>query len=151
MILAWMLACAEEGGSKGGASAGDYSGPVGRILEYADPLDETHLTQLTLVISETSWELTDLLGTFVTLPWTLEDGLVVDDQLLLPDPVIAGSAAGGVAVGQFGPAEVYYGIFPQAVTTERADGSFAGPQTWAEGVGPVALTWGGAWELVYYE
>lgn len=152
MILLWLLACTDEGGSVGGASAADYAGPVGRVLEYADPTDETHLTQLTLVITETSWEFTDLAGDAVPLIRDLDaEGLKVGDELLLPAQLVPGRSEGGVTVGEFGDAEVYYGTFPDAVTVEVAQGSFAGPHTWARDVGPIALAWNGLWELVYYE
>lgn len=152
MMLLLLAACGGPDEGSAGVDAAAYAGGPGRLVEFADPADEAHVSQLTLVITETTWEFTNLSGATLSVPWTMEGGaLLVDGQVLLPAKVQGGSSAQGATVTSVGAEEVYYGTFPDAAAVTVEGGDFAGEHAFARDVGPIRLTWSGVWELAYYE
>lgn len=160
MIALWFLACgeAEPVEVDNRRHAVDFAGPAGMHLEYVLQA-EPEGTPLMLRIAETldGWETregqrwadgTDS-QTFVV---SLEDGLRVDDTLLLPALLQAGTTAEGVSVVSLGELEVWYGLFSEVASVEVAEGPWAGPQAFARDIGPILLTYSGeTWELAGYE
>lgn len=135
-----------------GASAPDYAGPVGRILEF-EPFGDATADPVTLVIADGTWEIAGVDGSTRSYTTRLDgDGFAVDGNLLLPPRLAAGSTAEGVEVIAVGATETWYGTFPDTVTVAVTAGAFGGTQVFARDVGLVLATWEGwSGELAYYE
>lgn len=139
-------------------AAADYAGPPLMHLDLVAPTD-TAAAPVMLRVSEAqdSWE------TRVGDRWSdgtdsrtwavsLDGDLRVDDTLLLPARVSEGVVLESCTVTAVGEREVWYGLFPDVVSVQIAEGPFAGEQAFARDVGPILLTWSGeVWELASYE
>ncbi len=154
MIALLVLACAtpETVAESSGAAAADFAGPVGRVLDFV-PVGQPTEPGISLVVLDGSWEVAALDGVVTAYPTHLgDDGLRVDDLLLLPPRLAPGSGADGVEVISVGSAETWYGTFPDTVSVSVAEGAFAGDLVFARDVGLVVVQWQGwSGELAYYE
>ena len=151
-----LLALACSGGGAAvpeslGGGAEEYAGPVGRLLQWAPP-ELPDADGVVLRIEDGTWNFEWADGTTGSSTWTLDDqGFAVDGVYLLPARLAEGSTADGVAVTQSGAVDVWYGNFPDCVTVEVDVGVWAGTQIFAKDIGPIAVTWNGEWEAIYYE
>ena len=155
--LALLAACGGSGSSDGGGEgATDYLPEDGRYSEYgwagvpsAQPLMLLTEDETWDLRSGETWNEAQQLGPFTL---STEDGLWLDDTLLLPERPETGLVEGGVEVLSMGEREVYYGTFQGTVSVEIEEGDFAGENVFAVGHGPIVITHLGViWELVYYE
>jgi hypothetical protein len=158
MSWSWilLLACAEGGRGGGKGYAEDYAGREGVYLELG-PADNPQNTPLILHIEGGSWILKygaswAAAEAVASYDYSLEDGLVVGGDALLPDRIAVGEVLDGAEVTAIGDAETYYGVFDQAATVSIASGPWAGEQVFAQGLGLVSATYDSQrWELAYYE
>jgi hypothetical protein len=158
-LLALLAACGPDLGPAGAGSlhAEDYLPPLERFLQLGPQDAPADGPWLMIEVGEDSWELRE------GMEWNQaerqeqleiddEDGLRLAGSLLLPAELAEGTEQDGTTVLSLGEEEVYYGGFDLAVRTEVPSGRFGGEWTFAQGVGPIALTVDGQrWELVYYE
>jgi hypothetical protein len=147
VVAAAALACGDEAADASNQRrAVDYAGSPGTLLLFAPPDTPDDVLPLALLLGEgvwttrlgADWEAGAHLGEYT---YTLDGPLVVDGVELVPaEPARAEAAT------------VYYGTFPDAVTTTVAEGNFAGRWIFARGLGPVRVAIEGVErELVYYE
>lgn len=154
MIPLLLLGCAESEPveASSGAAAADFAGPPGRVIDFV-PVGQPTETGISLVILDGAWEVvgTDQLVTSY-VSHLGDDGLRVDDQVLLPPRLAEGTTVGGAAVTAVGEQETWYGTFPDTVRVAVDDGAFAGELVFARDVGLVVVVWlGWSGELAYYE
>ncbi len=157
LVLPLLAACADDATQDAGDRAADYAPRVGWTYAYA-PQGLPDEVPLLLRVDETTWtfrsgEHWDDAEEIAALEWSLDGGLVVDGTALLPERVQAGATTGDATVVSVETdVEVWYGIFPRAALVEVDGGPWLGDHAFAQGYGPIALTWSGQpWELVSYE
>ncbi len=174
VLGAWCLltGCKKSEAEVVSNAASAYAGPSGRLIVFnatsahaPDTAPDTADTApsdtadtapappgLSLTIDDANWNLTLSSGEGVALPWSVADGLLVDDTQLLPATVTAGASTGSVEVTEKGERTVWYGTFPDVASVTVSSGSLAGEWAFARDVGPIyAHVGGGDWELVYYQ
>jgi hypothetical protein len=155
LLLPLLLLPGCGGASKKAAAEEGYAGSTGTEVHLAPP-DAPEETLLLLRIEAAAWTLrqgerwadAEELARYAL---QTDDGLWVDASHLLPAEVAAGATGEGVEVLSLGARETWYGGFEDVATVRVDEGPFAGEAAFARGVGPIALTHGGAlWELVWY-
>ncbi len=155
LLIALLSACT-DGPVGGRAFAEDYAGREDSYLELAPEGQPTELP-LILHIDGGRWVLRrggDWVGAqdVADLPYSLDDGLVVGGDTLLPPRLAPGERAGGAEVTDRGEVATWYGSFEDAFTVAVEGGDWSGEQAFARDIGPVRISFQGAsWELVYYE
>lgn len=157
-LLLLAVGCSGDFQSESGeATVADWGGPAGGYVELTPP-DSPDSPGLLIEFEEDHWELrygtgwsgAQQLGEPVSSVGA--DGYVLDDSVLVPAQLEVGSSSGGTTITSQGELEVWYGLFPEVIFVDVADGEFAGEAAFAPFVGPLRLTWQGqVWELVYYE
>ena len=126
---------------------------MGALYDTGVPAAPPPVTLLRVTVTDTTWEIDQDEVELASLPWALDaDGLVVGSSHLLPARTGEGETATGVTITAVGADTVWYGSFSDTVTAAVAAGELAGDDTFAAGLGPIRLAFGGGdWELVYYE
>lgn len=158
LLLAVTMACG-SGSANDDATfyAADYLPPAGRLLELI-PEGEPTLPSLFARVGDDTWELRsgfewDEAQAAGTVSVDTDDGLSLDGELVLPASFSVGATSGAVTVTAVGQRTVWYGTFSRVASVEQSGGgAWGGEHAFAEGHGPVRLTWqGGTWELAGYE
>lgn len=152
-----LAACSGEFRAPEETELQSWAGPEGSWLSYC-PIGAPDSVPLMVYIAQDSWELR------YGEPWrtATEQGLYpvvadavgyrVDDSLLLPASLEVGTSADGTTIQEQGEVEVWYGTFPDVLTVEVGEGTFRGEAAFADGVGPILLSYGGrTWELLGYQ
>ncbi|MDP6934686.1 MAG: hypothetical protein QGG40_17325 [Myxococcota bacterium] len=159
LLLSGLLLCACKGDDTvegAGEAWTNYVSPEGTYLELA-PEDLPDGTPLLVSVDADSWQIRE--GTewddalhVAVHQVTSDAGLWVDEDQILPARLTEGETGEGVEVTHTGDFEVWYGTFPDTVQVEVAEGTWAGTQVFAPGLGLIHSTYlGEVWELTYYE
>ena len=167
MLALLLLACGGQGPQTAdfGWPGADFAGPANRrwtfvpvVEEVANPDGPSLLVQST----DTAWEVRAgdrwrAAETIATWPVDRTGGLTLDNTAMLPATVSVGATTDASEITATGEAEVYYGTFSDTATTTVAEGAWAGDQSFALDIGPIALRWrdpagtADAWQLATYE
>ena len=158
-VLVVALACNKVPEGEGAQfHAADYLAPQGSYLELAPIEDPTGATLLMIrADAEDAWTLRTGASWVEgidagTVAVSVEDGLTLDGETLLPATVAPGETAGDSEVVSIDDWETYYGTFAHTAVVEVSAGRFTGTNAFAQDHGPVTLSVDGAtWDLVYYE